>query len=460
VVNVSGAGSTLFAYHLSVGANPDATTPGRLNITDGGTVYTSTVGGIQGFWIGFGTGAATVDGIGSSLINQGGGFSVSSSTSATLMIRSGATVSSQGNGAYIGGDPWGSPTASTGSVTVDGAGSTLNIVGECLTIGYHGSGTLTVVRGSGVTTATTVIGSYAGSNGLVRIDGAGSTWANSGDISVGSSGAAMVTISGGGAVSSGGSITINGTSLLSIDVGNNSSLAVGAGTGSIANNGVVRIVAGAGVAADGTEYAPIAAGTWAGTGTYQAVGGTWSSTTHKFTASSVASGKAGVGLVVDLATVQRTLIDDDGLGGTNWQVGASFVKADSTKSVTFTAAVMADTILGTLGDRLSAKETILSGWMFSAEGYDVTASNPVYLSFKVDADQLQDGLEVWHYDSTDGWEKYDAFDLTYDGNYASFTATSFSGYAMVAVPEPCTLLLLALGMFGIAGYVRQRRRAA
>jgi hypothetical protein len=93
-------------------------------------------------------------------------------------------------------------------------------------------------------------------------------------------------------------------------------------------------------------------------------------------------------------------------------------------------------------------------WMFSADGYAVSSSNPVYLSFKVDPDDLLDGLEVWHYDGTSGWAKHNAFDLTHDGTYASFTATSFSGYAMLPVPEPGTLMLVVVGLLGVLIRVR------
>ena len=193
-------------------------------------------------------------------------------------------------------------------------------------------------------------------------------------------------------------------------------------------------------------------------GTYQAVGGTWNATNHKFTASSVTSGTSGRRSRSNLASVQRALIDDNGPGGTDWEVGASFLAAGSTTNITFTATAMSDTILGTLGSQLSPKEAILSGWMFSTDGYAVSPSNPAYLSFKVDPDDLADGLEVWHYDAS-GWTKYNAFDLTYDGTFASFTANSFSGYAMVAVPEPSTLILLGIAALGLVANAWRRRLA-
>jgi hypothetical protein len=89
----------------------------------------------------------------------------------------------------------------------------------------------------------------------------------------------------------------------------------------------------------------------------------------------------------------------------------------------------------------------------------VSSSNPVYLSFNVGAGHPADDLEVWHYDDTNGWAKYNAFDLTYDGTFASFTATSFSGYAMVAVPEPGSFgLLLVAGVVLLAYAWRRRHR--
>ena len=47
---------------------------------------------------------------------------------------------------------------------------------------------------------------------------------------------------------------------------------------------------------------------------------------------------------------------------------------------------------------------------------------------------------------------------TYDDTFASFTATSLSSYAMVAVPEPGTLALLTAGLVGLLTCIRRKRK--
>ena len=70
--------------------------------------------------------------------------------------------------------------------------------------------------------------------------------------------------------------------------------------------------------------------------------------------------------------------------------------------------------------------------------------------------QSTSDIEVWHYDGSN-WTPYAANDLTYDGNYASFTVTGFSGYAVTTAPEPATIVMLAVGLIGLLAYAWRRR---
>ena len=118
---------------------------------------------------------------------------------------------------------------------------------------------------------------------------------------------------------------------------------------------------------------------------------------------------------------------------------------------------MSQTVLDVLRGELPTGESVLSGWSFSTTGFTATSDNPVYLSFQVGPGETSANLNVWHYDGS-AWTEYSALDLTYDGNYASFTANGLSGYAMVAVPEPGMLVLLAAGCLGLLAYAWRRRK--
>ncbi len=140
----------------------------------------------------------------------------------------------------------------------------LNIVGEQFTIGYVGGGTLTVTRGASVTAANAVIASAAGSNGVVQVDGTGSTWTN-GNLYVGNSGNGTLNITNGGAVmnastyayigynsGSTGTVTVDGiaskwTSVSGLYVGNS-------------GNGTLKVTDGGAVSVAGATYVGAGAG--------------------------------------------------------------------------------------------------------------------------------------------------------------------------------------------------------
>jgi T5SS/PEP-CTERM-associated repeat protein len=94
--------------------------------------------------------------------------------------------------------------AGSGAVLVDGVGSTLD-VGEELVIGGFqgaGSGSLTIRNGGHVTNGLGYIGYSGGTTGTVTVDGAGSTWTNTDRLFVGTNGYGSLAITNGGKVTS------------------------------------------------------------------------------------------------------------------------------------------------------------------------------------------------------------------------------------------------------------------
>ena len=136
-----------------------------------------------------------VDGAGSTW-NNSNNLTIGRSGSGTLTITNGGTVSNTD------GDI-GSRLGSTGSVTVEGTGSTWTNSSD-LYVGNYGSGTLTITNGGTVTVngdySDSYIGYYFDSNGAVTVDGAGSTWTNSGDLIIGCYGDGTLNITNGGTV--------------------------------------------------------------------------------------------------------------------------------------------------------------------------------------------------------------------------------------------------------------------
>jgi len=266
--------------------------------------------------------------------------------------------------AYIG-----NTSGYTGEFSVNGAGSTWTNASR-LYDGFYGTGTLNITGGGVVNNDFACLGYYADSVGTAKVDGkdskwtntsdlyvgygatgpgnhrrrrsqqrhrfigydadpptsistgrvygdgTNSKWTNNADLAVGYYGNGTLNITGGGAVAA-TSVYVSSLSLLAIDVGNGSQLAVNNGTGAITYDGAVRILAGAN-AASGIAYTPITATSWSGGGTCQPIGGTWNATVHSFTASVVQSGTSGNQLTINLKDIQRLLIDGS--------LGASFAQ--------------------------------------------------------------------------------------------------------------------------------------
>src|SRR6185437_13544950 len=93
---------------------------------------------------------------------------------------------------------------SSSSEAVDGPGSKWSLNGG-LGIGEDGgNGSLSITGGGRVTAASATVGSYFGGSagtGDVDVDGAGSWWSISGDLSIGQGGVGMLSITSGASVS-------------------------------------------------------------------------------------------------------------------------------------------------------------------------------------------------------------------------------------------------------------------
>jgi len=245
IANVDGTNSSwTLSDGLSIGVYHGE---GTLNITNGGTV--TTTASTTAIAIGNGTnpgesdakGTVNIDGPGSTL-NAIGPSIVGRYGSGFLNITNGGamSVTAATSGLLVGFEP-----GSNGTVRVDGAGSKLDILGY-LDFGYLGTGSLSVTNGGAVSNLNGYIASNsADATGTVTVDGAGSTWTNNGILHVASLGTATLTITNGGLV------TATTRVWLGASVGGNGTINIGAAQGAPA-------------AAPGTLDAPIL---WFGGGT-------------------------------------------------------------------------------------------------------------------------------------------------------------------------------------------------
>jgi T5SS/PEP-CTERM-associated repeat protein len=438
VARISGAGSTWNnCGSLEIGVLGS----GLLAVEASGQVSNS-YGGYVGYNAGA-TGVATVIGPGSTwAINSE--LQVGKSGSGTLTVGAGGQVS---NSMGVLGGAFGA----TGAATITGAGS-MWTNGGTLYVADYGTGTLTVEAGGQVSNSLSgYLGYGSATAGVATIRGSGSKWINSSTLYVGYSGTGTLQVGDGGSVSA-NTVSVNSKSLLAIDASNGSLLTVRGGTGTITNNGKIRILAGAGPAA-GLLYAPIAATTWTGTGTYTAIGGTWNAATHKFTVSPPVNGDSGISVALDLATQQRVLVS---YSPSDWSVGASLPAKAGT--VSFTAQAMQDSDLAPLTPLLNPDESILGAWQFAVSGSAYTAGDPFYLSFPVRMGLMRDDLHLWQRNGT-VWSSLAPSDLNVSQGYANFTTTNLGSYAVSAVPEPSTLALLSAAAVGLLVCHLRRQKA-
>ncbi|MBN2580696.1 MAG: hypothetical protein JXB10_17050 [Pirellulales bacterium] len=167
---------------------------GTLNITDGGRVVSNSYG-----YIGYmsGSGTVTVDGAGSTWTNSNSLY-VGYSGTGTLNITNGGGVSGGGCIGYTGG---------SGTVTVDGAGSTWTNSSSLSIGGAYGTGTLNITNGGDVVSNDYSYIGFLNGSGTVTVDGCGSTWTyNNHSFYVGYSGNGTLNVLNGGSVNNNASI--------------------------------------------------------------------------------------------------------------------------------------------------------------------------------------------------------------------------------------------------------------
>ena len=156
----------------------------------------------------------------------------------------------------------GQNAGSNGTVTVTGSGSTWNLHdNSALYVGYGGSGLL-FVKGGGTLVTGGQAGTFFGNvligyqaTGIATVDGAGSTWTNSGGtISIGVASSGPLIVSNGAAVSSGsiqlgpsggsGALVINTGATVSTDVVDIGGAFGGSGTLTIGGIGASAVAPG------------------------------------------------------------------------------------------------------------------------------------------------------------------------------------------------------------------------
>lgn len=164
-------------------------------------------------------GALTISGVGTTVATSGG-FSVGTGilngtnldTEGIVNIINGGKLTTNGSnttGSYIGNNQ-----GTTGIINITGEGSTYDAV-KSLYIGYYGTGTVNVTAGARLTYASSGpsagmhIGVVSGGTGTLLVDGASSTFSNSGGTTtVGSSGTGNITVSNGASYSGSGVMNV------------------------------------------------------------------------------------------------------------------------------------------------------------------------------------------------------------------------------------------------------------
>lgn len=407
---------------------------GELTVENGGELFTQ--GGTSLGANNSGTGSVTVSGAGSEWTSNQG----VSVVSGELTISDGGTVSLASASVASG-------SSSSGKVTVTGTGSAWNTLLN-IDVGRLGTGELIISNGGAVYSSElssafmSTIGFANGSRGTATVEGAGSLWESDSAMILGgtsltneTTGVGTLNIQNAGKVVLWDTLKIwNGSAVL-LEVSNNDMLQIhgsgGLGSGNVNNDGLIRLTAAPNLTAG--IYTPIlAGGTWSGSGTLEAIGGTWNSLTREFTVAAVQAASSGSEATVDLSNTQRLQIT-----GTEGMVLVAFdpdaEASGGGSSISFTATENSVAQIGG-GD-------VLSAWDFDTD----LAFSEVQLSLEIGTGWDPNLLAVWHSENGLDWTPFET-DIQYSGSVASFFVNGFSSYAVTSVPEPASLVLVAFGL--------------
>lgn len=158
-------------------------TSGTLNVQSGSTVSNTSS------YVGYAaTGTVNVDGPGSTWTNSSflyAGF-YGSSVGNIHLTQGGAASADM---AFLG---YGSATTQ-GQISVDGTGS--SFTANSLYIGQYGSGAVSITAGGSVSTNATTFAENSGSAGSLTVDGTGSVFNSAGQVTLGMTGTATMTVS-------------------------------------------------------------------------------------------------------------------------------------------------------------------------------------------------------------------------------------------------------------------------